>query len=204
MSGNGEKPNNELYALNDMLEGVEPAERVAGRHSGRGLRTQKPEPQPEAPEPAPEEAASTESASETETAEEADEVVPIQAWQAGETRTIHVPPVVRDDDAEQPDVLSDPDQKRRGKKGKVVAFPGVQTPAEPPKKAAPPRGRSRTPPPCPRRCWTQSLPMCPTSTPTSTARTASSPPSGSRPKRSPRRPGPPGGLPGQVRTGGDR
>ena len=26
MSGNGEKPNNELYALNDMLEGVEPAE----------------------------------------------------------------------------------------------------------------------------------------------------------------------------------
>ena len=137
MSGNGEKPNNELYALNDMLEGVEPAEESLDDILAEVYGRKKPEPQPEAPEPAPEEAASTESASETETVEEADEVVPIQAWQADETRTIHVPPVVRDDDADQPDVLSDPDQKRRGKKGKVVAFPGVQTPAEPPKKAAP-------------------------------------------------------------------
>lgn len=137
MSGNGEKPNNELYALNDMLEGVEPAEESLDDILAEVYGRKKPEPQPEAPEPAPEEAASTESASETETVEVEDEVVPIQAWQAGETRTIHVPPVVRDDDADQPDVLSDPEQKRRGKKGKVVAFPGVQTPAEPPKKAAP-------------------------------------------------------------------
>ena len=108
MSGNGEKPNNELYALNDMLEGVEPAEESLDDILAEVYGRKKPEPQPEAPEPAPEEAASTESTSETETVEEADEVVPIQAWQAGETRTIHVPPVVRDDDADQPDVLSDP------------------------------------------------------------------------------------------------
>ena len=89
MSGNGEKPNNELYALNDMLEGVEPAEEslddilaeVYGRknrnHSRKRLN------------PRQRDAASTESASETETVEVEDEVVPIQASAGG--RDAHHP-----------------------------------------------------------------------------------------------------------------
>ena len=43
---------------------------------------------------------------------------------------VPIPPVVRDDDEDQPDVLSDPEPQKRGR-GKLVAFPGTRPPQEP-------------------------------------------------------------------------
>lgn len=134
MAGNGRKPNNELFELNDLLAGVSPAEEslddILAEVYGR-----KP-----APAPAPE----AEQAPETEAAPPPAEPEPERGpglvsptpWRTEPPEEVPVPPVVRDDDEEQPDVLSDPIPRRRDR-GKLVAFPGVAQPESP--EEAPPR-----------------------------------------------------------------
>ena len=112
----GGKPNNELYDLNDLLSGVEASEDSLEDIMAEVYGTTppaKPEPEPPAePAPGPEE--------EEEEAPVPDLVAPT-AWKTEPPPEVPVPPVVRDDDPDQPDVLSDPEPPKA--KGKVVAFP---------------------------------------------------------------------------------
>lgn len=125
MAENGGKPNNELFELNDLLAGVEPSEEsledIMAEVYGKKPDTDAPAPPPEeSPEPIPEEDA----------VPEGPILVSSTPWKVSEPEEVPIPPVVRDDDEEQPDVLSDPEPPKRGR-GKLLAFPGAQVPQEP-------------------------------------------------------------------------
>lgn len=131
----GGKPNNELYELNDLLSGVEAADDSLEDIMAEIYGTKppaKPEPEP-APEPEPE--------TEPEE-EEAPSIVAPTAWKTDPPPEVPIPPVVRDDDPDQPDVLSDPEPRRA--RSKVVAFP---TPAPEPEAEPEPKDEIVPPPP---------------------------------------------------------
>ncbi len=121
MAEHGEKPNNELFELNDLLAGVESSEEsvddilveVYGKKDappagGAAPAGEAPPPEGEA---VPEEAAAP--------AEEEEPLPPHGP----------LPPVVRDDDERQVDVRSDPEPPRR-RRGRVVTFPGPRPPEQ--------------------------------------------------------------------------
>ena len=143
MSGTGEKPNNELYELNALLSGVEASEEslddilaeIYGKKSGQ---------KPEDPEtPAPEETPTVEPPPPEAPAEESEDETPSPGlvsptpWRTDPPPEVETPPVVRDDDEEQPDVLSDPKPKKQGR-SKLVVFPGADVPDEPDAPPEPP------------------------------------------------------------------
>lgn len=124
MAENGGKPNNELFELNDLLAGVEPSEEsledIMAEVYGKKPSTDAPTPPEESSEPTPEE----------DEVPEGPILVSPTPWKVSEPEEVPIPPVVRDDDEEQPDVLSDPEPPKRGR-GKLLAFPGAQVPQEP-------------------------------------------------------------------------
>lgn len=131
MAENGGKPNNELYELNDLLSGVEAAEESLDDILAEVYGT-KPAPKAEQP-PAP--PPPTPPAEPPEEVPGPDLVSPTP-WRTEPPPEVKTPPVVRDDDAHQPDVLSDPQPKKKGR-GKLVAFPGTGTAEEAPEEKAP-------------------------------------------------------------------
>lgn len=120
MAENSGKPNNELYELNELLAGVEPSEESVDDILAE-VYGKRPEGTPAAPQaPSPGGEAGPETGADG--APEPDSAGPPPA-----PEEIPLPPVVRDDDTDQPDVLSDPEPPKR-RRGKLVAFPGTQVP----------------------------------------------------------------------------
>ena len=120
MAENSGKPNNELYELNELLAGVEPSEESVDDILAE-VYGKRPEGTPAAPQaPSPGGEAGPETGADG--APEPDSAGPPPA-----PEEIPLPPVVRDDDADQPDVLADPEPPKR-RRGKLVAFPGTQVP----------------------------------------------------------------------------
>lgn len=129
MAENSGKPNNELFELNDLLAGVEPSEEsledIMAEVYGK-------KPAADTPPSAPAEGAS-DAPQEPEADSDAPQgpvLVSSTPWKPSTPAEVTIPPVVRDDDEDQPDVLSDPEPQKRGR-GKLVAFPGTRPPQEP-------------------------------------------------------------------------
>ena len=130
MAENGGKPNNELFELNDLLAGVEPSEEsledIMAEVYGKKPEQSDAPPSSDAPKDAP----GTPEEADPDDGQEGPVLVSSTPWRVTEPVEVPIPPVVRDDDEDQPDVLSDPEPPKRGR-GKLVAFPGTQVPQEP-------------------------------------------------------------------------
>lgn len=140
MAENGGKPNNELFELNDLLAGVEPSEESLEDIMAEvyGTKPAAETPPADAPAPKTPPAEPQEEDDEDDAEPQGPILVSSTPWKVKEPEEVPIPPVVRDDDADQPDVLSDPQPPKRGR-GKLVAFPGTQIPQEPPEDSGPPQ-----------------------------------------------------------------
>ena len=143
MAGNSKKPNNDLYDLNDLLSGV-----TASEESLEDIMAEIYDQKPSAPKPEPKAPPAEEPPSDPlpepdplDPLSEADEFEPLPEPDFSQLlapepepepeQAPTPPPVVRDSDRTQPDVLSDPEEKPK-RIGKLVLFPGTETSNEPP------------------------------------------------------------------------
>lgn len=140
MAENGGKPNNELFELNDLLAGVEPSEESLEDIMAEvyGKKPAAETPPADAPAPKTPPADQQEEDDEDDAESQGPVLVSSTPWKVKEPEEVPIPPVVRDDDEDQPDVLSDPQPPKRGR-GKLVAFPGTQIPEEQPEASGPPQ-----------------------------------------------------------------
>ena len=155
MAGNSEKPNNDLYDLNDLLSGVTASEDSLEDIMAEIYDTKPSAPVPEAdaspveeppsdplPEPDfpdPQDDAETDDPEPLpepdftqifDEAPEQEDETPEQEEEQEEP--LVMPPVIRDTDDDSSDLFTEPEEHKHKRKSKLVLFPGLEGPEDPP------------------------------------------------------------------------